>query len=363
MIRVLQVYPQLNNAGTEAVIMNLYSNLDRTQVQFDFLIQKTGELDSKVESMGGRIHLIPYISRKDYITKITSFFLKHQEYKIVHAHIHKEIGIVLKAAMSQNIPYRIAHSHNSRPYNIFITKFLRIIPSYMVEKYATHFFACSKKAAIWWFPRKYKQCKILYNAIDIDNFTFLYQNRLKFRKELNVDDNTLIINHIGRFAPQKNQQYIVEIAEDVVKKRPNTLFLLIGNGHQMNEIQQQIESKNLRQHFRILGFRNDISDILSASDLFILPSLYEGLGIVLIEAQSSGLLCIASDRVPIEADLHTDRFISLPLSNKKKWANMIINFEIESYDKRKEYSVQALSSKYDIKQIAEYMQKYYLSYE
>jgi len=84
---------------------------------------------------------------------------------------------------------------------------------------------------------------------------------------------------------------------------------------------------------------------------------------VLIEAQSSGLLCIASDRVPIEADLHTDRFISLPLSNKKKWANMIINFEIESYDKRKEYSVQALSSKYDIKQIAEYMQKYYLSYE
>lgn len=361
MVRVLQVYPQMNNAGTERVIFNLYENIDTTEVQFDFLVERSGELDEKICARGGKIHYLHAESKKKYYFALVKFFSEHPEYRIVHTHTHARMDIVLKAAKKCGIKCRIAHSHNARndlPKTVAFIKGLTSIP---MEKSATHFFACSYNAAKWLFPHKVKECKVLYNGIMLDEYLFKKESRQKVRTLLGIPEDTFVMIHVGRFAKEKNHEYLVKILENYKKvAQSEWKVILVGSGPLEESVKTQVRESNLMDHVLFLGSRKDVNELYSAADMFIFPSLHEGLGIVVIEAQASGLPCIVSDAVPPEADMGVGLLNTLSLQDDfDKWSEMIV-CKKRGIETREEQKTTILKGKYNIKLVAAQMQKFYL---
>ena len=361
MIRVLQVYPQMNNAGTERVIFNLYENIDTKKVQFDFLVENPGELDEKIHKMGGKIYYLHADKKKDYYTALIEFFTQHEEYRIVHTHTHARMGIVLRAAEKCGVPCRIAHSHNARTDLPQIAAFIKGLSSIPMENAATHFFACSSNAAKWLFPHKWKECKVLYNGIYLEDYLFNTNNRQKVRNTLNISENTFVLIHVGRFAKQKNHEYLVKILERYNEiNHSEWKMLCIGEGPLEEDIKRQVAEAGLTDHVIFLGSRKNVNEFYSAADMFLFPSLHEGLGIVVIEAQASGLPCIVSDAVPVEADMDIGLLSTLSLQESlNRWCEMIEEKKqsVKTRDLQKEA---ILKGKYNIKLIAAQMQEFYL---
>ena len=209
MERVLHVYPQMNSAGTEAVIMNLYRNIDREKVQFDLLVMTEGESDERFRALGANVHYLP--KTKNYKRDLVAFFKAHPEYKTVHTHTHREMGIVLGAAKRAGVPTRIAHSHNSRSDLPKLMKLYKLVSGWEMESSATHFLACSREAAEWLFPRKHRRAVVWNNAIDLDAFRFDPESREKYRAMLGIPSGAKVIAHVGRFADQKNHRFLIKL--------------------------------------------------------------------------------------------------------------------------------------------------------
>ena len=355
MKKILQVYPQMNNAGTEMVIMNLFRNIDRSKVSFDFLVQKPGSIDDIIKSLGGNIYYIPNRSKWSYHKELINFFTEHKEYDVIHTHTHAEMGLVLKAAKQVGIKHRIAHSHNSREDLPSIFKLYKRITGIEIEYNANHFFACSELAAKWLFPSKWKQCKILENAIELERFSFDNETRARMRKCFGFTVDDKVVCHVGRFAEQKNHKRIIEILNKMIDADNSIKALLVGTGPILDEMVEKSKSDNIK----FLGNRNDVPDILCAGDVFLFPSLHEGLGIVLIEAQASGLMCIASNAVPPEADIGNGLLIRLSLKDDNVvWIENIKKGFSQS--DRLELSQMALKSRYNIKKIGKHIEEFYL---
>lgn len=361
MVRVLQVYPQMNNAGTERVIFNLYENIDTTQVQFDFLVERSGELDEKIHSMGGKIYYLYAERKKEYYSALVLFFTEHPEYKIVHTHTHARMGIVLKAARECGLPCRIAHSHNARNDLPKIFSVIKGIRSISIEKNATHFFACSSNAAEWLFPHKVKECKVIYNGIILEDYLFKIDNRQKVRASLRIPSGAFVMIHVGRFAEQKNHKYLVKILESYSKiDQSEWKIFLVGEGPLEEDVKTQVKKAGLTDHVLFLGGRTDVNKLYSAADMLVFPSLHEGLGIVVIEAQASGLPCIVSEAVPPEADMEVGLLNILSLQESfEKWSKMIASKK-QSVEDRELQNEAVLKGKYNIKVIAAQMQAFYL---
>lgn len=361
MIRVLQVYPQMNNAGTERVIFNLYENIDTTQVQFDFLVERSGELDEKILRMGGKIHYLYEKKDKAYYSALLQFFSDHAEYKVVHAHTHGRMGLVLKAAKKCGVPCRIAHSHNARNDLPKLSAFMKGLSSIPIEKAATHFFACSSNAAKWLFPHKANKCKVLYNGIKLEDYLFKAESRQKIRCSLGISDDVFVMIHVGRFAKQKNHEYLVKILQNYSKVDLSAWkMLFVGDGPLKENIQTQVRKSGLEGHVLFLGNRTDVEKLYSAADMFVFPSLHEGLGIVVIEAQASGLPCIVSEAVPEEADMEIGLLNTLHLKESfGKWSNTIAAKKTDTAS-RESRKPAIMNGKYNIKLIASQMQQFYL---
>ncbi|MDD3415808.1 MAG: glycosyltransferase [Lachnospiraceae bacterium] len=364
MIRVLQVYPQINNAGTERVIINLYENIDTSVIQFDFLVEKKGELDNKIKQMGGKIYYLDEKNKFNYYKRLKLFFLKHPEYKIVHTHTHARMGIVLKAAKNSKVPFRIAHSHNARNDLPKIASFIKGCTSIPIEKSANYFFACSQNAAAWLFPHKTKKCRILYNGIKLDDYLYDVEKRNEKRKELNIETKDFVMINVGRFAKQKNHKYLVEIFNEYNKcHNSNWKAILVGDGPLQDDVKKQVEDCGLLDHVIFLNNRNDVNELLSAGDMFVFPSLHEGLGIVVIEAQASGLPCVVSNAVPEEADMEVGLLHTLKLEDEFAiWCTEIDTCKV-SIEERNRYKNSILQGKYNIEKIASYMQNFYIGLE
>ena len=304
MIRVLQVYPQMNNAGTERVIFNLYENIDTSKVQFDFLVERSGEMDEKIRNLGGKIHYLYAEGKREYYCALKNFFKEHPEYKIIHTHTHARMGVVLKAAKKSGVPCRIAHSHNARNDLPGMAAFMKGLTSIPIEQNANCFFACSGRAAKWLFPHRVKECRILYNGIYLEKYLFHSEYRKKIRESMGIEEDTFVILHVGRFAKQKNHEYLVKILKTYQRDHPSEWrALLVGEGPLEEEIKGKVCEAGLEKKVLFLGARRDVAELYSAADMFVFPSLHEGLGIVVIEAQASGLPCIVSDAVPQDADM------------------------------------------------------------
>ncbi|CAH8768223.1 glycosyltransferase family 1 protein [Paenibacillus dendritiformis] len=362
-VRVLHAVVNMNRGGAETLIMNLYRNLDRSKIQFDFLTCKPGVYDRQIERMGGKIYRIPYISGVDvigYWQALSSFFKDHAGYRLIHAHMDKMSGWVLKAARQAGIPCRIAHSHNTRSEGGFAAKAFKWYAGQSISSSATHLLACSQAAARWLFKQSSDTAGIVKNGIEQERFFFRSEVRDAVRKELGIGESAFVLGHVGRFQHQKNHAYLIEV---YAKARPmlnDSVLLLAGDGPLRDELQRQTERLKLENSVRFLGVRSDIDRLLQALDLFVFPSRHEGLPLTLVEAQGAGLPCIISDNVTREVDLGLGLIQSLSLKDQQAWVERVL--EAARDGASREIPGDALRMQgYDIRDTARWLENYYLS--
>lgn len=306
------------------MLMNYYRSIDRTRVQFDFLVHRNdrGEYEDEIEALGGRVYRMPPItpgSMIRYNRRMKQFLSEHKEYKIIHSHIDTLSSLPLKAAMESGVPVRIAHCH-SQTVNKDFKAPVRMLLKRSVTQYANYYFACSRKAGLWFFGQKYKdQIHVLKNAIHASDYIYNSETADKVRGELNLKGK-LVIGHVGNFTKPKNHSFLIDIFGEICEVEKNACLLLVGDGELRGKAENKAARMGLKDKVIFLGFRSDIPRLLQAMDLFVFPSLYEGLPVALIEAQASGLPCIVSDRVTDEARV-TDPVEFLALEDgPKPWA-------------------------------------------
>jgi glycosyltransferase involved in cell wall biosynthesis len=296
-LRILHVVVNMNRGGAETLIMNMYRHINRNKVQFDFLTCKEGVFDKEIIKMGGTIHRIPYISdvgHFKYQKVLEKFFLEHH-YKIVHSHMDKMSGFVLLAARKAGIPIRISHSHNTSSEGGVAARAYKWYAGQFILSNATNLFACSNEAAQWLFQKKSNSTKILKNGIESKKFVFSRKLRKQVRNELELADDSFVLGHVGRFNHQKNHSFLIDLFYQYSKINPQAILLLVGDGTLKQEIERKVADLYLTEKVILLGVREDINRILQAFDVFVFPSLHEGLPVSLIEAQAAGLPCVISD--------------------------------------------------------------------
>lgn len=305
-IRILHVVVNMNRGGAETFIMNLYRHIDRTKVQFDFLTCKEGVFDEEIMALGGKIHRIPYLTEaghKGYISALNRFFQENSSYQIVHSHMDKISGFVLRAARLARIPVRIAHSHNTRSEGSIAARLYKWYSGTKVKSAATTYVACSQAAARWLFGGKAKSASIFQNGIPCEKFAFSSAVRSELRAELAISEESLVVGHIGRYAPQKNHFGLIDLFKQLQLTREDSVLLLVGDGPLRPAIEQKVKELQLTDKVKFLGIRSDIERLLQAFDVFLFPSHHEGLPVTLIEAQGSGLPCVISDHITSEVDM------------------------------------------------------------
>lgn len=336
-IRVAQIMGKWLGGGVESVVMNYYRNIDRNKVQFDFICDEDSKYIPKdeIEGLGGKVILIPPYQKPFKYHKELKRVLKEGKYKIVHSHINTLSVFSLWAAKAAGVPVRIAHSHSTTNKKEWKKNFMKQILRPFCKVFATDYFCCSEKAGRWQFGnRAYNQGKVylLNNAIDVDKFKYNEMIRKRKRKELNIKDDEIVIGHIGRFVTVKNHMFLIEVFNEIRKKRENVILLLAGEGPLKEKMQNKVKELGLEKSVRFLGQRNDANELYQAFDAFVLPSLYEGLPVVGVEAQAAGLPCFFSANMTTEAKiLKTTEFIEL-IQGVDKWAN-IISKDLENFNR------------------------------
>lgn len=358
-IRILQIVPNMQAGGLETFIMNVYRNIDKSKVQFDFLVHYTEEkfYDKEIEKLGGKIYRFSLRNDNNifkYIKELNDFFSKHKEYKIIHCHMASIGALIFAIAKKNGIKYRIAHSHNTNT-----EKNLKgIIKSILIKPYkyfSSYNFACSNDAGNFLF--KNKKFEILYNGIYTEKFAYNEEKRIEIRKKLGISDE-LVIGHVGRMCEQKNHLYLLDIFYHYNKVNPKSKLLLIGTGELEDRIKEKVTQLNIEKNVLMIGNKDNVNDYYNAMDCFILPSKFEGLGIVAIEAQSSGLLCLISDNIPIEADVVPE--LVTRLSIKQKPSNWIKNIN-RSKDRIK-FNEVVKNSNYDINKVVDKLTEIYIKF-
>lgn len=326
MIRILQCVNIMDRAGLENMLMNYYRNIDRTKIQFDFLTHRPdkGAYDEEIESLGGKVYHAPRLYPQNYpryFGWMKAFFDKHPEYKIVHSHIDAMSFFPLLAAKKAGVSFRIAHSHSSK-----LDKDVKLPIKYVALKLIPNVsnihFACGEMAGNFMFKKH--DFTVIKNAIDISKFAFDDLERMDKRKKLGISDK-YVIGHVGRYCYIKNQLFLLDIFERIKKIKPEAYLLLIGKGEDEPKIRKKISELGLDNSVLMLIDRSDVAQLYQAMDVFVMPSLFEGLPVVGVEAQANGLPCIFSNNVSNEI-LMTDNADSVELSDKiDVWVEKIIN--------------------------------------
>lgn len=350
-IRVAQVVGKWVGGGVESVLMNYCTHINDKEVQFDFICDEdsTDIPYDKIESIGGRVILVPpYQNVFKYQKELTKVFTE-EKYEIVHSHINALSVFPLYAAKKANVPVRIAHSHSTSSKKEWKRNLVKNMLRPFSKVFATDYMCCSEHAGRWLFgDKKYDEGNVylLNNAIDVDYFKYNEEVRKNKREELNIPDDIKVIGHVGRFVSQKNHEFLIDIFNEVHKKDKKTILVLIGQGPLMGDIKKKVNELGISDCVKFLGQRKDINELYQALDLFLFPSIYEGLGMVLVEAQGSGLPCIASTEVPTYAKVSDlVDFLDLDLG-EKVWSKKVLeilnnskarsvskeNFEDRGYD-------------------------------
>ncbi|MFC5406783.1 glycosyltransferase family 1 protein [Cohnella soli] len=362
-IRVLHVIVNMNRGGAETLVMNLYRNIDRSQVQFDFLTSKAGVFDEEIRQMGGVVHRIPYITDQGYRAykkSLLAFFREHRDYHIVHSHMDRMSGLVLHCAQQAGTPVRIAHSHNTRSEGGYAGRLFKWYIGRSLRNAATDRFACSDDAARWLFAGKAAQSVLLQNGIERERFAYDDQARAQVREELGLPDSSFVVGHIGRFLLQKNHAYLLDRFAELCAIRPEVFLLLAGDGPLRSAMEQRVHQLGIASKVKFLGVRGDVHRLLQAFDVLLFPSLHEGLPVTLVEAQGSGLRCLVSDAVSDEADMGLGLVRYFPLGDKKQCLDQLI--EAMDRPQPRRIAPDALAAKgYDIKDKASWVQQYYYS--
>lgn len=360
-IRILHVVPNMQAGGLESFVMSIYRNIDRNKVQFDFLYHYEGEyfFDDEIRQMGGQIYNLTVRQDNDlrkYIRDLNSFFRKHKEYKVIHSHMPSLGFIHLNVAKKQGVSVRIIHSHNSSFEKTF-KGFIKSILGQFSVKYANYRFACSIDAGKYLYHNK--EFTVINNAIDVSKFLFDSNIRNQMRDKMNLNDK-FVIGHVGRFVLQKNHSFLLDVFVKILEKKPNSVLLLVGDGDIKSKIENKVNELGIEKNVIFYGTSNEVQKLFQVMDVFILPSLFEGLGIVLIEAQAAGLKCFTSaDVVPEEA--HVSKNLEyIPLDESEiYWANKILKYD--NYYERKDMYKDICEHKYDIESVSNKLQEFYIN--
>lgn len=363
-IRILHVIGQMNRGGAESMIMNIYRKIDRTKIQFDFVVHTDSicDFDDEIKLLGGKIYNCPRftgINIVSYIKFWNEFFKEHKEYKIIHGHIGSSASIYLEIAKKNGL-FTIAHSH-SGGFDTGIKGSMYILFSYPTRFIADYFFACSESAGISRYGKRVVNNKtifsVLKNAIDVNQYAFSEEIRDKKRKELDLE-NKFVIGHVGRFDKAKNQEYLVEIFKLIAKKNENAILILIGDGELRPHIFEKVKNYGLGDRVIFTGVRSDVNELLQAMDVFVFPSIYEGLPVTVIEAQAAGLPCIISDTI-------TDEVCITPLVEKLSIEQepmvWVRNIELLNKNIHENFSRKIKNCGYDINTSVLSLEKFYLS--
>ncbi len=358
-IRVAHIVGKWLGGGVESVVMNYYRHIDRNKIQFDFICDSdsTDIPYDEIKALGGKVIVVPpYQHIFKYLTELKKIFKKNN-YKIVHAHLNTLSIFPLYAAKKALVPIRIAHNHSTTSKKEWKKNLIKNLLKPFSKIYATDYFACTEYAGKWLFGKE--DFYILNNAIDLEKFSFNNVIREKMRKELGVNKEAIVFGHVGRFVTSKNHKFIIKIFNSYHKKNNNSVLILVGQGPLMEEVKKEVKQLKLLSSVIFLGQRNDMDRLYQAFDLLLFPSLYEGLGMVLIEAQATGLPCITSNVVPTDAKVsNLIEFLPIADSDEQIWVNSIKNKKIKS---RKSQTKIVSSYGYNIKNEAHKLEEYYIN--
>jgi glycosyltransferase involved in cell wall biosynthesis len=312
----------MNRGGLETMLMNYYRKLDRNKVQFDFLVHRkeAGDYEKEILELGGRIFRVPNLNPLsiNYYRELNKFF-KYHKYKVVHCHLGCMSAFPLRIAKKYGVQIRIAHSH-SKSQDMDWKYPIKLLSRYLIPRYTTHFFSCGEEAGKWVFRNR--SFEIIKNAIDVEKFQYNIEEREEMRRKLQVEDH-VILGHVGRFSPAKNHAYLIDIFEAYSKKNPSAILWLIGEGNGKAAVQRTVKERGLEGKVTFWGSRTDVDCFYQSMDVFVFPSKYEGLPVTMVEAQTSGLPCIISDKVPKEC-IVTNLVQQVPLEGAlKMWENAI----------------------------------------
>lgn len=363
MVRVLHVCNGMNRGGIETFIMNLYRTMDRSQVQFDFLLsQRECDYRVEIENLGGHIYTIPARNKgfMQYRANLDDFFRSNAvNYDAVHLHRSSLSSIEpLQYAKKYGIKNRIIHAHSTNQSG-FLHLMLHCWHKLFIHSAATHYYACSDKAQTWMY--RYtginSKVKIINNGIIISNFRYDLELRSQMRQSLGIAENEVVLGLVANLIPVKNHKFLIEIFREFKQIMPGSKLLIVGRGRLEREIKAQIERENLTGSVLCLGKRTDIASLLQAIDAFVMPSFWEGLPVSLIEAQTSGLPVFCSGTISPMSKV-TDNYYSLSLSlSAEEWAEFIKE-KLDVFE-RKDVADRIISAGFDIENIARRLMKDY----
>lgn len=362
-LRILHVVVNMNRGGAETLIMNLYRHIDRSKVQFDFLTCKPGAFDKEIMEMGGVVHRIPYVTDVGHFkyTRLLGDFFKLNPYHIVHSHMDKMSGAVLRNAKKYGVPVRLAHSHNTESEGNSIIRLYKWWNGMNIGRSATKFIACSTDAAEWLFHRKAAKAQIVKNGIVPSQFTYSNETRTRIRGELGLAEHSFVIGHVGRFAKQKNHEFLIELFAEYEQLNKDAALVMLGDGPIRTEMESKAKELGLARKAKFLGVRQDVEEVMQAFDVFVFPSRHEGLPVTLIEAQGSGLTCIISDAITKEVDLGLGLIDFLPLHDQRIWLNRLVKSQ-KDINKRGKNHEAFINKGYDITKTAAEIESMYLSF-
>lgn len=366
--RVLHVVSAMHRGGAETMIMNLYRNIDRNKVQFDFVVHsdENGHFNEEIQELGGRIircNSLGSVGPVKYIKELVGIIKNNGPFQAVHSHTDFQGGFVAMASKIAGVKQRICHSHNTHwVANPSIVKKIQLfVFKELIDRYSTDLCSCGNEASKFLFKNNKivnGKVNIINNGIDIDAFKVSYDKKL--RKELNISDDEIVIGSIARFSEQKNHKFMIEFARYLKDINIKFKMLLIGQGPLLNDIKEKVMELNLDDNVIFLGVREDIPKIMDSLDIFLMPSLHEGMPVVLIEAQAAGVKCLISDNITREIDLGLNliEFCSLE-EDLEKWKELTLKMcnSFDNVDKNR-YSNSKLTS-YDVKENVNQVLKIY----
>ncbi|OBS62132.1 glycosyltransferase family 1 protein [Enterococcus mundtii] len=353
--RVLHFQGRMGKGGAESFMMNMYRNIDRNKIQFDFLIyddyKDTKDYHDEIKELGGRIFVVtnPKKNLLKYMIEVNRL-LKTEKFDVAHNEVYFGGGINLWLAKKNNIKIRVAHSHATEDGkgNSFVLKILRKYLHWLLEKNATDFVAVSKEAGESLFGDH--PYVMVNNGIDFSQYNFSADVTRKFKADLGIDETDFVVGNIGRMEEQKNQLFLLDIFNEILKQNSHSKLVLIGNGSLKDKILNKIQQLDLVENVLYLGERNDIPEMLALMDVFLLPSLYEGLPMVGIEAQASQKKLVLSSTITKDISLTPNvHFVDLE-ETLEVWAKTVLQ---KPYTNEKTKELEAFDVSHTIQQMEE----------
>ena len=366
MIKVLEIIGKRPQGGIGSFITNYQSHFTCDDVKLDYLIfndESDGPFDRKVRNMGSEIYVLPELKNIRLFSiwkEINEFFNKHAgEYDVVHLHSANIAFMVFPAAKKVGIKNLLIHSHATT----YSDKKLNSIRNFFLygaaRKYASHYLACSVAAGDFLYGKKKRnQVTVFNNAIECDEFTFHEDVRDNYRRQLGFLENQLVIGHVGRFCKQKNQEYIIDVFKEICNIRDDVWLIFVGDGPLRQAVEERAKKLGVNNQILFLGQRNDVQNLMMAMDIFVLPSLYEGLPVVGVEAQALGLKCFFSESITREIELSDATFLSIK-QEPKAWAMEICKTGTNDSKKREEAVATVRLKGYDISLEASKLANFY----